>query len=83
MTEKKHSTPVARTTAGLRDVLFDTIDKLRAGEIEVEEASAIANLSKVIVQSVSVQLAYERARLANEVPAVLPEMRLTPALPAK
>lgn len=81
----KPTTPVPqieRSTAGLREAMFATLDDLRAGRCDARHAKAVADLGKTIVTTVAVQLAYEKARLESKVPAILPEMRLVPALPA-
>lgn len=54
---------VGRTSAGLRDVLFDSIDKLRNGDIESAEASSIAKLAAAICKTVSLEIEVARLRL--------------------
>lgn len=71
-----------RTTAGLRDVLFQAIDDLRSGVIDDKKARSIAALSREIIASVEAQVAYEKLRLDSKVPGTLPEMALVPRIPA-
>lgn len=71
-----------RTMAGLRDSLFDVMEKLQAGQIEDSTAKTYAALAMTAIKSVEVQIEYERLKLGSEVPAVLPEMKLTPPLKA-
>lgn len=53
-------TPAARTTRGLRDLLFDEIDELRTGEGNPEKSMAVANLAKQIVNTAKVELDFQR-----------------------
>jgi len=66
--------------AGLRDTLFDTIDQLRDGSIDVSTAKSVAVLAQTILNSAAIQMQYEKMRLESEVPSTLPEMPLTPKL---
>jgi hypothetical protein len=50
-----------RTLAGVREALFDALDRLRDGTMEPTEAKATAELCKGIVESASLQLDYEKA----------------------
>ncbi len=50
----------ARTAAGLREVLFDQIDRLRSGEIEPDEAKATATLAKEIVNLTRLEIEVHR-----------------------
>jgi hypothetical protein len=45
----------------LREGLFDTIAKLKAGSIDVEKAKTIGDLSQVIINSAKVEVDYVRA----------------------
>lgn len=55
-----NKSPVARTSVGLRNALFDDIDSLRNGEITHQRASAMARLSTPILNSVKLELDHER-----------------------
>jgi hypothetical protein len=46
----------AKTTAGLRDLLFDTALGVRSHEIDVNEAKAIATLAHQIVSTLDIEL---------------------------
>jgi hypothetical protein len=50
----------AKTTEGLRDLLFDEIQLLRAGKIDNTRARATANLARQIIESVRVQVQFKR-----------------------
>lgn len=50
-----------RTAGGLREVLFDQIDRLRAGEIKPDEAKATAHLAKGIVDLTRLEIEAHRA----------------------
>ena len=56
----------ARTTQGLRDILFDEIDGLRDGSSETDKALAVANLAKQIVNTAKVELEFHRAMHAMD-----------------
>jgi len=50
----------AKTTEGLRDMLFDEIDLLRSGKIDSARARVTANLAKQIIESIRVQVQFQR-----------------------
>lgn len=58
---------IQRTSAGLRDALFDAIENLRAGNIEAADGKAIAALSQQICNTVSLEI--EVAKLRTQYPA--------------
>lgn len=72
-----------RTIAGLRDGLFNILDKLEAGIVDTSTAKAYANTAMTIVKSLEVQLEYERMKLAKEIPANVGDFSLVPALENK
>ncbi len=47
-----------RNIGELRDHLFDTIEKLKSGTVDVRTAQAVAQLGDVIVQSAKVEVDY-------------------------
>lgn len=49
--------PVVRTSAGLRDALFDALDGLRNGTTNAASANAVAKLADQVVQTVHMELA--------------------------
>lgn len=56
MTEK----PSNRTTAGLRDALFDELELMRSGDGDPTRALAVANLAKQIINTAKVELEFHR-----------------------
>lgn len=58
---------IQRTSAGLRDALFDAIEKVRDGELDSDQAKAIGNLAGQICNTVSLEI--EVAKLRTEYPA--------------
>lgn len=72
-----------RSAAGLREGLFEMLEQLKEGKVDVQTAKTYAALSMTIIKSVEVQLEYERMRIANEVPVHLSDMALVPALENK
>lgn len=51
---------VKRTTGGLVDALFETIDRLNAKEIDAEQARAISHTAKTIVSVAALELEYRK-----------------------
>ena len=47
---------VKRTSAGLREALFDEIDRLRRGEVDPKRVNAIARISGEIVNTVKMEI---------------------------
>lgn len=56
--EKPHEIlpPVIRTSAGLRDALFDELDRMRTGKTNATNANAVARLAGGIVETVHMEL---------------------------
>ena|SRR5258708_18519699 len=49
-----------RTSEELRDTLWDEIESVRTVKTSVQQANAIANLAKTILQSVQMELDYQK-----------------------
>jgi hypothetical protein len=58
---------IQRTSAGLRDALFDAMESLRDGDMDFNDARALASLAREICNSV--QLEIEVAKLRTQYPA--------------
>lgn len=54
--EKAKLADVGRTSAGLRDAIFDELDALRNGESNPTRANAVAKLSASIVETVRMEI---------------------------
>ena len=52
---------MSKTIADLREALFDTIEKVKAGQIQPDQARQITDLAQVIVNSAKVEV--DAARL--------------------
>lgn len=65
---KPMDSPVVRTSAGLRDAIFDEIDAVRAGKSNPTRANAIAKLATGIVETVRMELEVQR-HLKSATPA--------------
>lgn len=52
--------PVVRTSAGLRDALFDELDRLRNGKTNATNANAVARLADQVVNTVQMELAVQQ-----------------------
>jgi hypothetical protein len=57
---------IDRSASGLREVLFGTIEDLRAGRLDVAKANAIAKTAETILKSVETQIAFERLRMDSK-----------------
>lgn len=51
---------VVRTSAGLRDALFDEIDRIRSGETDAKKANAVARLAGEIVNTVTMEITVQK-----------------------
>lgn len=47
---------VTRTSAGLRDALFDELDRLRNGDTNATNANAVARLADQVIHTVQMEL---------------------------
>lgn len=54
------SPPVIRTSAGLRDAIFDELDAIRAGSSNPTRANAVAKLATSIVETVHMEIEVQR-----------------------
>lgn len=61
---------IVRTSAGLRDALFDAIEKLGTGDLDGAQAQAMATLAKQICNTVHLEI--EVAKLRTEYPSDTP-----------
>lgn len=66
--------------AALRETLMEVLQGVRDGKIAPDSAKAAAAVAQTVINSVAVQIDYERLRLESKLPSVLPEMPLTPPL---
>lgn len=77
---KAESMKSDRSASGLRDVLFQAIDDLRSGAIDVATANSISKAAETILKSVDTQINFEKLKLDSKVPGSLPEMPLVPRI---
>jgi len=52
--------PVTRSSAGLRDAIFDEIDAIRNGSGNPSRANAVAKLAATVVETVRMELEVQR-----------------------
>ena len=52
--------PVIRSSAGLRDALFDEMDRMRQNRTNATNANAMAKLASTIVDSVEMEISVRR-----------------------
>ncbi len=50
-----------KTVKDLRNDLFDTLDKLKSGKMEIDKAKAITNVAQTIVNSAKVEVDFIKA----------------------
>ena len=74
---------IERSGSGLSEALFEHLEKLRDGKVDVAHSREFCNVAKSIIDLARVRLEYEKLRLASEIPANLGEMKLIPAIPTK
>lgn len=60
-----HTKKIERTSAGLRDALFESMEQLRAGDIEAQDAKAMAALAREIVNTVHLEVEVARLKLQH------------------
>lgn len=71
-----------RTAAGLREILFEQIDKLREGRTTPTEAKAVAAVAHTILKSVEVEMSFrEQQRQLGDAGQIVGDLELA-ALPA-
>lgn len=70
MTEATQMSQTVRTSAGLRDALFDELDNLRNGTSNPAKANAIAKLSDQVISTVKMELDVQK-HIAKYKPAGL------------
>lgn len=81
MTTETPTTPlpiVPRTSAGLRNALFDELDGLRGGTTNATKANATAKLAAAIVSTVEMEL--EVHKVMNKLPKDRPAAATLPPL---
>lgn len=66
--------------ATLRETLMEILEGVRDGNIDANRARAAAFVAQTLINSVSVQIEFERLKLADELPSSLPLMPLTPLI---
>ena len=71
------ATPITRTSAGLRDAIFDEIDAIRNGSGNPTRANAVAKLASTVVETVRMELEVQRFAASSKAPTT----ELTPGLP--
>lgn len=59
-----------RTTAGVRALLFDTMEGVRDGKIDVASAAAISNAAKQIINTLDIELKAQRQAFDLELGSV-------------
>ena len=67
MSETNGNGKIERTSACLRDTLFDCIEKVRKGDMDAQDAKAISSLAHQICETVSLEI--EVAKLRTNYPA--------------
>ena len=68
---------IERTGSGLRESLFDQMERLRDGRVESMDARAFAALANALIKSVEVQITYEKLKITGH---ALPELDMVKPL---
>lgn len=80
---KEAKAPIPRTSAGLRDALFEEMDALRNGTTNSTKANATAKIAMAIVGTVEMELAVHKvmSKIPQDQPKIgsLPTLSLTSA----
>jgi hypothetical protein len=74
--QQQDSKPVKRTMSGLRDAMFDVLERVRDGRLSAKDAKEACNAARVILESIDTQLTFEASRSAGTI-----EVNDLPALP--
>jgi hypothetical protein len=64
-TTTNHPTPITRSSAGLRDAIFDEIDAIRDGTGNPTRANAVAKLAATVVETVRMELEVQKYASAS------------------
>lgn len=56
---------IERTTQGLRDVLFETLEELRSDKITHQKANSICGIASQILNTAKMEMIHERFLKAN------------------
>lgn len=59
-TPKAYQNDIVRSSAGLRDAIFDEIDAIRRGESNPTRANAVAKLAAGIVETVRMEIEVQK-----------------------
>lgn len=70
-----------KTIADLRETLFDTIEAVRSGKLDLDKARAINDLGKTIVETAKVEVTYIEVMGEGESAFLPPKTGRQPALP--
>ncbi len=63
--KKLPTTPITRSTSGLRTALFEEMEALRSGKSSAQQARSVAMMANSILQSVQVEIEYHKYVKAN------------------
>jgi hypothetical protein len=75
------SNPIVRTSAGLRDAIFDEIDSIRNGSSNPTRANAVAKLAAGVVETVRMELEVQRHLRSHKPSDVIQQNPLGMPLP--
>ena len=65
---------MSRTIETLRDHLFDALDALKAGSMDVDHAKAVSDIAQTIINSAKVEVEFMRARGSDRSTGFVPEL---------
>ena len=70
-------TPTVRTSEGLRDTLFNALDRLNTGTITAQEAQAVCKVCAQIINSVNTEIEFYKHIGRHAVDGVAPRTVMT------
>lgn len=65
---------MARNIETLREHLFDALDSLKAGSMDVDKAKAVSEIAQTIINSAKVEVDFMRARGNDRSTGFVPEL---------
>lgn len=72
---------MARNIEALREHLFDALDSLKDGTMDVDRAKAVSDIAQTIINTAKVEVDFMRARGSDRSTGFVPESIEAPGMP--